>query len=223
MFCIFTLYWTRTHGPSSLPFCCCTASGIAEFISYVRLLQKWNFRHAKGYPLAGSQLTVLTSRFLDPEHAINPLAKSAKSLKLLLQAASAKWQAQQQQKQEQEQGGRWQVAGGTGQTTWAFGRALLWVPVSITPQAAGEYVCCCCFCRFATLLMLGAAPDFAVAVRSICGAAKDILSAARSHLPAKLQAPAESVFGERYPPPKYTKCGGKTRKITTSNSLSFVT
>lgn len=114
MFCIFTLYWTRTHGPSSLPFCCCTASGIAEFISYVRLLQKWNFRHAKGYPLAGSQLTVPTSRFLDPEHAINPLAKSAKSLKLLLQAASAKWQAQQQQKQEQDQGagGRWQVAQG---------------------------------------------------------------------------------------------------------------
>jgi len=28
----------------------------------------------------------------DPRHAINPLAKSAKSLKLLLQAATAKWQ-----------------------------------------------------------------------------------------------------------------------------------
>jgi len=47
------------------------------------------------YPTPGFWLLAPSSHFpltRDPRHAINPLAKSAKSLKLLLQAATAKWQ-----------------------------------------------------------------------------------------------------------------------------------
>jgi len=44
-------YFVLDPEPVSSPPFCCTASRIAEFISYVRLLQKWNFRHGKGYPL----------------------------------------------------------------------------------------------------------------------------------------------------------------------------
>jgi len=57
-------YFVLDPEPVSSPPFCCTASRIAEFISYVRLLQKWNFRHGKGYPLSGSWLLVPVTRLL---------------------------------------------------------------------------------------------------------------------------------------------------------------